>query len=194
MFRRTNTKINNDFRKDIPEYSDERIIEILKQRDYYQAEAVKQAVEEAIKREIIFSEQDLFGEEYKVEEQQTSMFPKINKSENLHKIRKSIARSFVIYGVIPVVFGLVQTNKGNPFEGSLVLLFGLLWIYFSSQLIKAYQKLFVVLLITASVVSVIYIYAKLILLGTSAVFDFFLPAALFLLTIYGLLFLKRMHQ
>jgi len=152
------------------------------------------AIEEAIKRGIIFSEQDLFGEEYKVEELQTSMFPKINKSENRHKIRKSIARSLVIYGAIPVVFGLVQTNQGNSLEGGLILLFGLLWIYFSSQLIKAYQMLFIVLLMTASAVSVIYIYTKLILLGTSAFFDFFLPAALFLLTIYGLLFLKRMYK
>ena len=55
MLRRSSTKINADFRKDIPEYSDERIIEILKQRDHYQAEAAQLAIEEAIKRGIIFS-------------------------------------------------------------------------------------------------------------------------------------------
>jgi len=194
MLRRTKTKITADFRKDIPDYSDERIIEILKQRNHYLPEAAKLAIEEAIKRRIIFSEQDLFAKEYQVEELKTSLFPKIIKPENQQKIRKSIARSLVICGVIPVVFGLVQSNRGNPVEGSLILLFGLLWIYFSSQLIKGYHKLFVFLLISASTLLLAYIYTKLILAGISAFFDFFLPAALFLLIIYGLLFLKRIYE
>lgn len=193
MFKR-NSKINADYKKDIPEYSDERITEILRQRDHYLPEAAKLAIEEAIKRGIIFSEQDLFADEYKVEELQTSIFPKIKKPENQQKIRKSIARSLVLCGVMPVVLGMVQTNKGNPIEGGLILLFGLLWIYFSSQLIKAYHKLFVFSLISASALSLAYIYTKLILAGISAFFDFSLPAALFLLIIYGLLFLKRIYK
>lgn len=191
MFRRLTHKISTDFRNDIPEYSDEQIIEILKQRDHYQAEAAKLAIEEAIKRKIIYSEQDLFAEEYIVEELRFSLFPKIKKTENRFKIRKSIARSLVICGVMPVVYGLLKNNEGKAVEGSLILLLGLLWIFLSAQLIRVYQKIVVLGLFLLSLICFVYIIAKILAMRGFVFFDFFIPGILFLLIVYGLFFMMR---
>ncbi len=192
MLRRSTTKINADFRKDIPEYSDKRIIEILKQRDHYQPEAAKLAIEEAIKRGIIFSEQDLFAEEYIVEELDTKLIPKIRKAKNKEKIRRSLARTLVLFGIMPLVFGFVQINSANQLEGVLILLAGLLWMYLSAQLIKQYQKLFIHVLLALSLLAIAYVYTKLILANGFVIFDFFLPGVLLGLLVYGLLFLKKL--
>lgn len=191
MFQRYQSKIKSDFRKDIPEYSDEQIIEVLKKRDHYQPEAAKLAIEEAIKREIIHSEQDLFSEEYKVKELSRSMFPGIEDGSLRNRIRKSIARSLVISGLIPTVYGLVQSNAGQKLSGALLILFGLLWIYISAQLIKAYKKVFVLFLLVGLIVAIGFVFAQLISSGSSRFMDFFISAVLFLLVGYGVVFLKK---
>ena len=184
-------KLNNDFRKDIPNATNEQLVGILKKRDYYQKEAAQLAIEEAIKRGIIHSEQDLFAEEYKVEEIKTSIFPGIEKTENKQKIRKSIARSLFICGVLPVVFGLVQMNASNVFEGAAILFFGLLWMVSAAQLIKQFQHVLFILLFAESTFGLIYILGKLLMLKSEVFMDYFIPSVLFLLIIYGLLFMKR---
>lgn len=194
MFRKLTSNISADFKTNIPEYSDEQIIEILKQRDYYQPEAAKLAINEAIKRGIIFSEQDLFADEYKVEELRFSMIPKIVKPENKEKIRKSIARSLVICGVMPLVFGLLKLNSGNTVEGGLILLLGLTWMFCSAQLVKSYQSVFVFVLLAASIVSFIYILFNILLAKSFVFMDVFIPVSLVLLIVYGLFFLKRVCE
>lgn len=184
-------RIENDFRKDIPNSTDEQIIEILKKRDHYQSEAAELAISEAIARGIIYSREDLFAEEYKVEELKTSVFPTIHDAGNKHKIRKSIARSLVLCGVIPVVFGFVRLNSGDYFEGGTILFFGVLWIVSAAQLIKDYQKLLVHLLLMQTVLGLLYVVVKLLSKRQYVFMDFFIPAALFLLVVYGLFFLKR---
>ncbi|WP_346854090.1 hypothetical protein [uncultured Draconibacterium sp.] len=191
MFQRYQSKSQSDFRNDIPKYSDEQIIDILKKRDHYQPEAAKLAIEEAIKREIIHSEQDLFSEEFRVEELNRSMFPKIEDDSLRNRIRKSIARSLVISGLIPTVYGLVQFNAGQKLSGAHLILFGLLWIFISAQLIKAYKKVFVLILLVGLIVAVGFVSAQLILSANSKFMDFFISAVLFLLVGYGVVFLKK---
>ncbi|MCY1723368.1 hypothetical protein OU798_23660 [Prolixibacteraceae bacterium Z1-6] len=194
MFRKLKSNTDSDFRTEIPQYSDEKIVDILKKRDYYQPEATKLAIEVAIKRGIIFSEQDLFSDEYNVEELDRSLFPKIHDPKIQKRIRKSIARSLVICGIMPIVFGLLQSNKGNKVEGSLILLFGVLWIFVSAQLIKNYHKTFVIMLLAGAFLSLVYIVTKLILLHRFIFMDFFIASILFLLIAYGLLFIKNISK
>lgn len=194
MFQKQQSHTKSDFRKDIPKYSDERIVEILKQRKHYRPEAAKLAIEEALKRGIIFSEQDLFSEKYKVDELNTSLFPKIKDTKTQNRIRKSIARSLVICGVLPMVFGLVQINAKNSLEGSLMLLFAVLWIYFSAQLIRGYNKLFFFSLLGGTFLSLAYVFTKLVLLPGFVFMDFFIPAVLIALLTYGLLFVKCISE
>lgn len=194
MLRRSSTKINADFRKDIPEYSDERIIEILKRRDHYQQEAANLAIEEAIKRGIIFSEQDLFAEEYKVADVEFSLFPHLKKAENKHRIRKSLSRSMVILGILPVVYGLMQMNKEHHFVGGLILILGGLWMFCSAQLIKEYRKIFIQGLFILATLAMAYVYSKLFSTTGLILFDYFLPGILFLLLSYALLLLRKVGE
>jgi len=194
FFNKKDTKDDIDFNTLISEYSDEKLISALKQRTYYNPEAEKFLVEEAIKRGIIFSEQDLLAEEYRVEDLHFSFFPSIKDNKIRARIRKSIARSSVIAGIIPVAFGLLQLNKGVTVEGSLILFFGLFWIFSSSQLVKAFHKLYVWLLLSASFLSMVYIVVRFILTKDTVFMDVFIPVIVFGFIIYGMVFLKKMHK
>ena len=117
MWRKREKKENTDFRKDIPEYSDEQLIAILKLRDHYQPEAAKLAVNEALKRGIINSEQDLLAEEYRCEPIKFSLFPEIKKKINRVKIRKSIARSLVLCRPVSGCFWAYRDKPKQLFGG-----------------------------------------------------------------------------
>lgn len=191
MWKKRYSKREVDFREDIPNYSDEQLKEVLKLRDHYQPEAAKLAIEEALKRGIINSEQDLFSEEFRCEEIQFSLFPKIKRNRNRIKIRRSIARSLVICSVLPVVYGLVEMKTGNRWEGAAILLFGLLWLFCSAQLIKLYHVLFIRSLMAGTILGVSYICYRLISSQTYIFMDFFLVLVLAGLIFYGLIFLAR---
>ncbi|MFV0590193.1 MAG: hypothetical protein ACK5M7_02300 [Draconibacterium sp.] len=178
----------------MPEYSNEEIIQVLKKRTYYTPEAASLAIEEAIKRGIIHSEEDLYSDEFKVEELSFSWFPPISNRNTREKIRKSIARSLVIVGLIPLVFGIVEMNRGVELEKGLILVFGLTWIFCSARLYKSYHKSFVFALLASDVIGTAYIFYRLLLNTTQSIFDFFIVGTLFLLVTYGLTFLIFMRQ
>ena len=54
----------SDFRSLIPDYNNDELINVLKKRKQYQKEAAEVAIQEAIKRGLIYSEQDLFADEF----------------------------------------------------------------------------------------------------------------------------------
>ncbi|WP_319503454.1 hypothetical protein [uncultured Draconibacterium sp.] len=191
MWQKRYSKREVDFREDIPNYSDEQLIEVLKMRDHYQPEAAKLALQEALKRGIINSEQDLFSEEFRCEEIRFSLFPKIKRDRNRIKIRRSIARSLVICSALPVVYGLVEMKTGNRWEGAAILLFGLLWLFCSAQLIKVFHVFFIRCLLAGTVLGALYIFYRLISSQTYIFMDFFLVLVLAGLIFYGLIFLAR---
>ena len=80
MVEKSNNEIfNNDFEHIIASYSDEELRKVLKKRKLYRKEAADFAIQEAIKRELIYSEQDLFASEFKHEQEKFSVFPAIEK-------------------------------------------------------------------------------------------------------------------
>lgn len=180
-----------NFREDIPNYSDEQLTEVLKLRDHYQPEAAQLAIDEALKRGIIHSEQDLFSEEFRNEDINFSLFPTIRKNQNRIKIRRSIARNMVICSVLPVVFGLIEMKTRNSWEGATILLFGLLWLYCSAQLVKVFSAIYVRCLKVGTVLAVLYIVYRLVAANKYVYMDFFLVFAIAGLLFYGLEFLAR---
>lgn|GEM_PF-3594446 len=176
------------------EYTDEQILKILKQRTYYTQEAVQLAIDEAIKRKILNSEQDLISEKYRIEELQFSWFPKPHNQENRKRISRSIGRSLVICGVLPVVFGLVEMNTADRTSGSLILLFGLLWIFLSAQMQRSYHRVIPVLLLTANVLATAYVYFRLLSNGVDVFMDYFICTVLFLLINYGVVYFSRIND
>lgn len=184
--------INSDFKEIINKHSDEQILEILKKRDYYQSEAVKIALDEAIERKLIHSEQDLFSPEFSTEPLKRKLIPDINREKNRIKIRKSLGRSLLIAGVLPLIFGFVQYNNNQVIEGIVLLGFGLFWMYLSSQLMQNGSKKNVVILMACTFLSmfyVVYLFAK----SKSVIFmDVFIVALIYLLIFYGLFFIRKL--
>jgi len=100
----------------------------------------------------------------------------------------------MIAGILPVIHGIVQLNKGQVAEGWPVLAFGLVWISTSVWLIRQYASKAVILLFVLTGLSLFY---TLQLLITDPVFiymNWFIAAAIYLLIVYGLLFTLRLKM
>jgi len=182
-----------NFEKTYSEYSDNEIISILKKRKYYQKEAAQQAISEAIKRGIIHSEQDLMAEEYRVEHLHFSLIPKIEKEEAKRKTRRSLARSLIITGVLPVVWGALKILRGATLEGLILFILGSLWIYISIQILKKESKWLSLLFILwgAGFIYMISFFAT----QNSPVFmDIIISVIGFGFVLYGLLFIYKLKS
>lgn len=189
------SKVENnksDFHSSIPDYSNEEILAILKKRKQYQKEAADLALHEAIKRGLIHSEQDLFSEEFKEMPETFSIFPIIENDNYKNKIRKSIARTFIITGVIPLVWGFLKINESQTLEGGLLLVLGIIWIFASSQLIRKGNLQMVNLLFVLFASSIIYIIKLFMAINKPAIMDVFIPVIICLLIFYGILFLRKL--
>ncbi|NOR74024.1 MAG: hypothetical protein GQ525_02580 [Draconibacterium sp.] len=182
----------SDFRSTIPNYSDEEILVILKKRKQYQPEAAELAINEAIKRGLINSEQDLFSEEFQENKSESFLFPEIIDNKNKNKIRKSISRILLIIGALPVIWGALEIGKSNLIEGVLLILLGSIWIYASAQLMRSLQTKMVNILFIMLFASGVYILKLLLELKGLAIMDYFIPTILISLIIYGLLFVRRL--
>lgn len=174
------------------DYSDDEIIAVLKKRDHYQKAAVEIAVQEAIQRGIVQSEQDLLSAEFNVKPMPFTLFPKIENEKVRLKTLKSMSRSLLILGSVPTIWGALKIYRGRLYEGLILLVLGLIWMFVSFQMMKnANSKgLFVLLLIYLAAV----FYVSQLLwanIFTSAP-DIFISAIFCLLILYGLLYLRKL--
>ena len=175
-------------------HTDEQILEILKKREQYQPEAVDVAVKEAISRKLIHSEQDLFSPEFSPEPLKRKLIPEIHREKNKNRIRKSLGRSLLIAGVLPLIFGFVRYNSGQLFEGIGILVFGLTWMFLSAQIIRKGSKSVIHLLLGIAFASLIYV-GYLFADSKSVIFmDVFIIAVLYLLVFYGLFFVRKLVE
>lgn len=183
--------IDNEFEKIYSEYSDDELIEVLKKRNHYRKEAAGQAVREAIKRGIIHSGQDLFGEKYKVSPLRFRWIPEIENPAAKNKIRKSIARSLMIAGILPLVWGGVKIFRGLHAEGLLLMVLGFVWVYVSLEIYRnIVQRLAILFVLLAGAFA--YMLRFFLIQKNLLLMDFFIAAIVFGLALYGLLFLRKL--
>lgn len=183
-----------DFYQLIQESSDEEILNILKKRKHYQSEAAELAIQEAIKRGIIYSEQDLFSGKFQETPSKFTMFPIIEESKTRNKIRKSIARILIIVGAVPAVWGILKIIEDNFFEGLLLTLFGGIWIFAAVQLMRTFKSIMVNLLLIMLFASVVYLISFFLEVNNPVIMDYAIPVILFSLIVYGLLFAGKLHD
>lgn len=185
-------KYKSNLQEIINKHTDEQIREILKKRTYYQPEAVEIAVQEAIDRELIHSEQDLFSPEFSADPLKPKLIPEIQREKNRNRIRKSLGRSLLIAGVLPLILGFIQYNNNRMIEGGALLVFGLGWMFLSARIIrKGSAKTVGVMLLSAvlSLFYVVYLFAE----SKSAIFmDVFIAATIYFLLFYGLFFIRKL--
>ena len=110
--------------------SDDDLVELLKMRDHYQSEAVAIAIEDALNRGIIFSEQDLEMPKFQPDQSHSrSLFPHLNKEHQFQKVFTSLIRVLYLIAILPMLFGVLKLVEYElPFGISLLVL-GLAWVF-----------------------------------------------------------------
>jgi len=189
MAKKNITESRPDFRELIRNYNDEELIKVLKKRSHYIPEAAEFAINEAIKRGIIHSEQDLFGEKFREEKQGFSWFPVPENAEARKRIRASILRSLVFVGAIPVIYGGLQMYKGEESLAETAVAFGLVWLLFSFLMTRKKVSWFLLVLGVADIAAGAFIIKKLFASGNPFM-DFFVIIVVVLMVLYGLNFIR----
>lgn len=181
-----------DFIAKYAELPDNEILAILKKRKHYQPEAEKAAIAEAIKRQLIHSEQDLFSEEFREEKLAFSIFPHIENENARIKTRKSIARSLLIVGAVPTIWGGLNFYRTEKLENIALLLLGVVWGFASFQLMKKAAKSTLNLMFLLLMAAYVYFIKLFISFINLTFFDVFFAIISGLLILYGLLFYRKL--
>lgn len=173
--------------------SDNELLDVLKKRIHYTEEAARIAIEEAKRRGLINSEHDLLSEEFRAEDFEFSWFPIPESDGARQRLKRSIGRSLVICGLLPIVFGFLEINSGNVWFGRIVLAFGIVWGILSTHFSKAYQRLLFYGLMLANAVAFVFVCSRILKMTTLVIMDFFVAFILFLMIAYGLLYLRKIE-
>ena len=176
------------------EFPDDEIIAILKKRKHYRKEAAKQAIAEAIKRGLINSEQDLFAEEYKVEPLKFSLIPSIENENARRKIQKSLSRSLMILGLVPIIWGIIKIVYDLPLEGLVLIILGIIWSYISFKQIKNISLIYINLLFILLGSAMVYIWLEFSNRKGFALMDVMVAGIVFGFVVYALLFLRKLKN
>lgn len=177
----------------IPKYSDEELLNVLKRRSYYTKKAADMAIQEAIKRGIIYTEHDLFSEKFREEKLLFSWFPVPQNTEARKKIKKSIIRSLIGTGLIPFVYGAFQIYRGYGEHAEIYVAFGLFWIILSILLTQNKTGWILLSLGVADMAAMVYSFQKL-LVSSRAVIEYFILITISLMVLYGLIFLYKISK
>lgn len=183
---------NNDFAERIGKLSNEQLIECLRKRELYQKEASQAAIQEAKKRGLIQSDEDLLTPHFQPVSLKKKLVPDIEDPKTRVKIRKSIIRSLLIAGLVPVIRGIMEINAGLTPEGLAILAFGLIWIGAAAWMFRKLNPVPIVVLFSMTALSLVYF---LFFSGFRLEFtDWFILTALYLLIVYGLIFLLKLSK
>lgn len=190
-----NSNIENqpeDFRKVMQQHSDEELIKVLKQRKHYQQEAARQAVIEAIRRGLISAEADLQDNRFTEEAARFTLFPKIESLTVRNKLWRSISRSLIIVGLIPLLWAIV--NRYNISDTGLVamVIYGLVWIFIAFRLMQTQNLKMAYGLLILLIPGVVY-YVRLIWFKSNfELIQIVVPLVLIGFIIYGVGFLRKL--
>lgn len=188
------TNIEGSFEERMQELEDEQLKKVLKRRKLYQEEAANAAIKEAIRREIIASEEDLHAPDFRHEPLKPRLFPLIESPRNKFRIRRSLSRGMLLAGLLPIIWGMVRLNAGIPVEGILLLGFGVLWMALSASLIRRFSLISIQLLFVLAVLSLGYIIRWMIVTPQIIFMDLFIIVVLYALMAYGLFFILRLRD
>jgi hypothetical protein len=188
------TEQKTDFAETMAQLSNEQLIEVLKKRNLYQEAAAKQAIHEAIERDIIQSEEDLFGPEFREKKLRRQLFPEIEHEKIRNKIRRSISRGLFLAGSLPAIFGVIRLNRGNQSEGILLFAFAVIWLGASVWLFRMFSRIAFNTLAALSLLSLIYALKQLFTPPGYSVMDTFIVVMLYLLIAYGIAYIKRLYK
>jgi len=195
MAEKSNGEISNhEFERIIAGYADNELRKVLKKRNQYQKKAADFAIKEAIRRRLIYSEQDLFASEFKPEPTKFSIFPTIENDTVRTKYRKSVTRFLIIVGVIPMVLGGMKITDAQSIEGILLFMFGAAWSIASYQLMRSLNIKLVYFLFLLLLISTGYLVKTMVSLRSVYPMDLIVAVIAVGLVFYLIGFLKKLRD
>lgn len=195
MMKKSNEENNvPGFKQIIANYTDNELRKVLKKRKLYQKEAADFAIQEAIRRGLIYSEQDLFAREFKHEPEKFSIFPTIENEKARGKFKKSIARSLLILGVLIVVWGGMKIFEELSPEGILIFVLGVSWSLTSFQLMRSVNIKLVYFMFLLLVLLIAYLVKTMISAHSLTTIDVLISVISVGLVLYGIGFLSKMKD
>lgn len=176
-------------------YSDEQLLEILKNQKDYQEIAVSVAVKIALERNLIHSEQDLLAPEFQSGKLSgRTIFPDVNNDFHRKRLTGSIFRFLFMVSAIPLVYGILNYAKGEISKSMLGISISLIWILLSYLLKKTRNSLLFIplfiLLFGVSIMTGMEIFKN----DPFHFVDFFMLIIGTLLPVYLMLYLKKLLQ
>jgi len=182
------------FEQIIEGYTDAELRNVLKKRKLYQKDAADFAIHEAIKRGMIYSEQDLFAREFNHEPEKSSIFPSIENEKARAKFKKSITRSLLVMGVIPLVWGGLRIFEGLIPEGILIFVFGAAWSLTSFQLMRSVNMKLVYFMFFLLALLIAYLVKTMIAANSLTTIDILITTVTVGLVFYGIGFLSKIKD
>ncbi len=170
--------------------SDEELLNVLKKRDFYRSEAVNIAAEVSVRRGVIPSIHHLPPKSDQ-QKKKSALFPEIDQPKIRQKIQKSLIRSLIILGLIPVLWGISTLTNGRIAEGWAIIIFGAVWEGATLWLLIKQPVKALIVLFALTVVSLLYILPFGLKETAFNLLDWIITGALYLMIIYGLLFIFR---
>lgn len=195
MKENSNTENQSEhFREVMRRHSDDELVKVLKKRKHYQPEAARHAVEEAVSRGIINSEQDLYSEKFTEISPKTKLFPEIENPVARKKVRRSISRSLLLVGVIPLVWCLARWNVNTLPVSMMVLSYSLLWIGLSAGLSITKNVRFAYGLLFLLVPGLIFLVRMMLQNRFLLAYEIVVPVMLTFLILYGVGYLHKLKD
>lgn len=172
-------------------YSNDQILEILKNHKDYQEAAVKDAVKIGIERQLIYSEQDLLapgfqqGKTYRF-----TLFPVITNTFHYQRLVGSIFRYLFVVSFLPLIYGFLKYSEGQTSEAYWGIALGAAWFLLCLYLKTTQRSIFFIpifgLLLFLSVIGVL----KIFMPGGLLTLDMVMLSIGLIVTVYLLLYLK----
>lgn len=174
-------------------FSDNQILDVLKNHKNYQEAAVVAAIQIAIERQLINSEQDLLSPEFQSPELEGfTIFPISTNSYHRQTMTGSIFRFLYVMAFLPVIYGFLKHGEGQLSQTYVGVGIGAVW-FILCYLLKRTKKLMLIvpmLFLLFSVSSVVGV--KIFGSVSFAVMDVVMLIIGTLLPVYLLLLLKKL--
>jgi hypothetical protein len=160
----------------------------LKKRKGYEPEAEGIITREAIRRGLIQSKNDLELPEFNPRPRRFTLFPVPESDVSRNRILKSLMRSLMIPGVIPIYFGILKFAIPKYPEGIGLICAGAVWILMALIVMQKSERRLLFPMFLLLILSMLY--GGRIMLAYSYLrwTDIFIPAVLCLFAFYSLFY------
>jgi len=128
------------------QYTDEQLMDVLRNRRDYQEQAVEIAIGIAVKRRLIYDRQDLFSAEFNpIQTSSKKFFPLLHEKQSA-KMLTSILRINYLIAIVPLVFAVLNFAEGKVLHIILWGIGALVWTGLTMLIEKKQESRFVFLL------------------------------------------------